>query len=99
MLDIFGMVAALNRPSLLVRTARFGVDEYKRSIHLPRILRSPSLPKCAEALVKLLELERRMNDHRLAARAEYSISKHVEVLIAIMAEARDLRAKAKPRSV
>jgi hypothetical protein len=40
-----------------------------------------------------------MNDHRLAARAEYSIPKHVEVLIAIMAEARDLRANAKPRSV
>ena len=92
MLDILGQVAALNRPSLLVRTARFGVDEYRRSAHLLKILQLPALPRPGLALVQLMEIEAEMEERRRTERADYSIARHVAVLIAIMGEARLLRA-------
>ena len=99
MQDVLGMVGALSRPKLLVRAARFGVEEYSRERHLPRILRSPSLPRSGEALMRLMEIEAEMNDRRRARAADYAIAAHVEALIAIMGEARLLRATARPVAV
>lgn len=91
MLDILSLVATMNRPKLLVQSARFGVDDYRRDVHLPRILKALALPRNGAAILKLMEIEAEMNDLRLTDRAEYSIAKHVEVLIAIMGETRQLR--------
>lgn len=92
MLDILGMITNLRRPRLLVRAARFGVDDYVRSTMLPRLLHSVALPRHGEAIMCLLEIEADLNDRRLAAAADYSIARHVSVLIALMGEARLLRA-------
>jgi hypothetical protein len=92
MLDLLGMVRSLNRPALLVRSARFGVDDYSRDLHLRRILRDDTVPRPGAAILKLLEIEADMNDQRQAKAAEYSCARHVEVLIALMGEARVLRA-------
>ncbi len=92
MLDILSLVGALNRPSLLVRTARIGADSYRRSVHLPRVLGTVAIPRTGQAILKLLEIEADCEDRRVADRADYSVARHVEVLIAIMAEARLLRA-------
>ena len=97
MFDILGMVANLNRPGLLVRTARYGLDDYRREIHLPRIIQSAAPIKNGEALIKLMEIERTMNDQRICDRAEYSFANHIDILIAIMGEARLLRAGNAPR--
>ncbi|WP_420858840.1 DUF6477 family protein [Marivivens marinus] len=92
MLDILGLVGQLNRPKLLVQSARIGVDDYSRDQHLGRILRRPAPPRPGEAILHLLELERDLDTKRREDRADYSIARHVEVLIAIMGEARILRA-------
>jgi len=94
MQDLFGMVSALRRPKLLVGAARFGLDDYVRDIHLPRILRmaGSSLPRTGTALIRLLDIEEGMDARRRAGAADYSVARHVEVLIAVMAETRLLAA-------
>ncbi len=92
MLDILGMVGALSRPKLLVRAARFGIDDYSRALHLGRILKTAVLPRSGPAILQLLELETDMNDRRLAHAADYSVADHIDVLIAIMGEVQVLRA-------
>jgi hypothetical protein len=96
MFDILGQVAALKRPALLVQAARFGVDHYTRSRHLRRILRSLTIPRPGEAIMRLIEAESIENDKRLTAAADYSIAAHVELLVALMGEARLLRAAIRP---
>ncbi len=86
------MIAGLNRPRLLVRAARFGVDDYDRGTHLTRLLGAGHLPRTGEAIVRLIDLEADLNDRRTGAFADYSIARHVAVLIALMGEARLLRA-------
>jgi hypothetical protein len=92
MLDILSQVGTLNRPKLLVQAARFGLDDYVREQHLQRILRCEKLPRMTEALVRLMDRESEIHDIRIQEDASYRIARHVEVLIAIMGEARLLRA-------
>lgn len=99
MQDLFGMINALNRPKLLVRAARFGVDEYSRDRHLSRILKQDALPRSGVAILKLLEIEADLEDRRTQKAADYSIARHVEVIIALMGEARVLRATTRPQIV
>ena len=91
MQDLFGMVGALKRPKLLVNAARFGLEDYARDRHLPRILRCAVAPRTGKAILRLLELEQTLNDKRKGRAADYSIARHVEVLIAIMGETRLLQ--------
>ncbi len=99
MQDILGMIGALNRPRLLVQAARFGVDDYNRATCLARLLKSLSLPRYGEAILRLLDIEADLNNRRVAGAADYSIARHVEVLIALMGEARLLRAIMRPVAV
>ena len=92
MLDIFTQINALKRPKLLVRAARFGLDDYQRTKNLRRVLRTDETLGAAAALIRLLEVEREANQQRLSDDGAYSIGHHVEVLIAIMGEAQLLRA-------
>jgi len=86
------MMAALRRPRLLIRAARFGADEYRRERHLQRILGYGALPRSTQALMKLMEMERVLDDQRRDDDAAYSLTRHVDVMIAMMGEARILRA-------
>lgn len=92
MKDLAGMISALKRPSLLVRTARIGADEYRRDVHLRRILKADVPTKTGEAILRLIDIEAEINERRLANNAEYSVAEHVEVLIALLGEARTHRA-------
>lgn len=53
--DVLTRVLRLNRPTLLVRTARHGIEHYNRVIHLRRLLKTEVLPSPAQALNKLME--------------------------------------------
>ncbi len=86
------MMAALRRPGLLIRAARFGADDYRRDRHLQRILGYGALPRSAAALLRLIEIENDLDDRRRADDASYSLIRHLDVLIAMMGEARLLRA-------
>lgn len=96
MQDILSMLHALHRPRLLMRAARIGAEEYRRNVHLPRLLGYGVLPRHGAALLKLLDLEAALETQRTDADAGYSLLSHVDVLIAIVAEARVLRAAQSP---
>lgn len=99
MKDILGMLQDLRRPRLLIRAARHGVDEYRRESHLKRHLGYGTLPRSGPALMRLMEKEAILNEQRRTGSAEYSIVQHVDILIAIMGEARQLRASTDPISL
>ena len=73
MQDLLGMLNSLRRPRLLIRAARLGAEEYRRDRHLQRLLGYGSLPRSAVALMRLIEIEREMNDQRREADAGYSL--------------------------
>lgn len=91
MRDILSQVMGLKRPDLLVRAARYGVDDYVRETHLRRCLEDDTAPTPARALVALLDIEKQLNSERLLKTGSYSAAKHIDVLVAIMAEARAFR--------
>lgn len=91
MRDIITILQDLRRPRLLIQAARIGSEQYQRSVHLPRILGFGSKAKGTAALLKLIEIEETLNEQRLNSDAAYSAATHVEVLCAMMGEARILR--------
>lgn len=92
MQDILTMLNALQRPRLMMRAARIGAQDYRRAAHLPRLLGYGALPRHGAALMKLMEIEAGMEDQRTGGDASYSLVRHLDVLIAMVAEARVLRA-------
>jgi len=92
MQDLMSMLNTLHRPRLLIRAARAGAQEYNRNRHLQRLLGYGALPRTAPALMRLMEIERGHNEKRTDDDAGYSLPRHLDVLIAIVAEAQLLRA-------
>ncbi len=92
MQDILSMLNTLHRPRILIRAARAGATEYNRNRHLQRLLGYGALPRTAPALMRLIELERGLNEQRQDDDAGYSLPRHLDVLIAITGEAQLLRA-------
>lgn len=90
MTDQIDQMARLRRPKLLIRAARFGQRDYDRSRDLRRLLATRELPGPEEALRALLDEEAGLEAARQAGEAAYSFLRHIEVLIAMMAEARML---------
>lgn len=86
------MIDNLSRPRLLIRAARFGQSDYRRERDLRRLIEAAVPPEAA--LGRLLSVEDRMESTRRAGDASYSIARHIEVLIALMAEARVVLRKA-----
>ena len=92
MQDVLSMLHALHRPRLLMRAARIGAQDYRRTIHLPRLLGYGVLPRHGDALLRLMDIEAELDAQRRSADAGYSLIRHVDVLIALVGEARELRA-------
>lgn len=90
--DVLTLISRLKRPALLVRTARHGIADFNRIVHLRRSLKTETLPSPGQAIIKLMELEAVLDAQRLAQRAEYSIARHIELLVAIMCEVNILKA-------
>ena len=88
MTDLIEILANIHRPRLLIRAARFGIEDYSRERDLKRLTGAATMPIPARAINNLIAEEARMEDTRKSGDAAYRVSKHVEVLIALMAEAR-----------
>ena len=88
MTDLFHLVSELRRPELLVRAARAGLIDYNRKRDLKRLMRTAEAPAPDRAVAALLAEEERLDDIRRKGDATYSFARHIEVLIAMMAEAR-----------
>ena len=88
MTDLTQALARLRRPRLLIRAARCGMVEYNRSRDLKRVLKSQTLPSPSASVAHLMEEEARIEAVRTSYDASYSPVRHVEVLIALMGEAK-----------
>ena len=91
MQDVFTRITRLERPRLLSRAARAGAPAYRRDVHLPRLLGAHMLPRHKQALTVLADLEAELEAQRKEGDTSYSVSKHIDVLIALVAEAHLLR--------
>jgi Family of unknown function (DUF6477) len=91
MTDFCALLSELRRPRLLIRAARLGLQDYRRDRDLRRLIAQTLSPE--RAVPQLVEEEERLEETRKAGDAAYSVSRHVEVLIALMAEVRLLPRK------
>ncbi len=89
MTDCRTLLASLRRPRLLMRAARFGLTEYRRERDLRRYVTGVASPE--DAVTSLMTVEARLEETRIAGDAAYSVGRHIEVLIALLAEAQLLR--------
>lgn len=99
MTDLLTRLEQLRRPSLLIQAARIGMLDYDRDTALRRQLGWTRAPGSGAALSALMEIEDALNEQRRNGDAGYSPARHVEVMIAIMGEARLLRASRAARVV
>lgn len=90
MTDLASQIDALRRPRLLIRTARFGLAEYRRTPALRRLFATTGAHSPAQVVAVLLAREAEQEARRITGDAAYSVARHVELLIALMAEARHL---------
>lgn len=86
MTDFRYLLANLSRPRLLIRAARFGLSDYRRDRDLRRLIDGPANPE--RLMPHLLSVEAQLEQTRRDGDATYSVARHIEVLIALMAEAR-----------
>lgn len=82
------ILAAIRRPRLLIRAAHFGLSDYRRERDLPRVTRQSALLAPETAVATLMEEEERLDASRRHEEAGYSLARHVDVLIALIAEER-----------
>lgn len=89
MTDCRTMLATLRRPRLLMRAARFGLAEYRRDRDLRRYVAGTASTE--DTVSSLMSVEARLEATRITGDAAYSVARHIEVLIALLAEAQLLR--------
>jgi|GEM_PF-575340 len=88
MQDLTTRLSALSRPRLLVRAARMGAEHYQRTHSLAKLLPSSERLRPAAIVTQLLDLEHAYNKKRLTNDIGYHFTRHIEILIALQAEAR-----------
>lgn len=92
MTDILDHLDHLRRPRLLIRAARIGAEDYRRDSHLPRLLGHGELPHSMVALARLMSSEAALEDCRRVEDTSYSVIRHLDLMIAMIGEARIIRA-------
>lgn len=92
MTDLTRQLSDLRRPRLLVRAARYGVSNYRRTRDLGRITGQSRLASPSAVVETLLHQEEQVEQTRLAHDGTYNVNKHIELLIALMAETRAMPA-------
>jgi hypothetical protein len=88
MSDPLSLLSGLRRPRLLIRAARHGMIDYRRDRDLRRLIGTASPPSPDALVRRLMTEEAELETTRCAGEAGYSLTRHLDVLIALMAEAR-----------
>ncbi|APX90906.1 hypothetical protein BV394_01800 [Brevirhabdus pacifica] len=86
--DVSTRLDALRRPRLLIRAARHALRDYDRGKLLRRLLATDRPPAPDRALDRLMDQEDALESARREGDAAYSVSRHIEVLVALIGEAR-----------
>ena len=81
----------IERPKMLLKAAEAGQATYQRRRDLRRMLRIAIPASPADALAKLIPIEAALEERRRTRATSYSLLRHVDVLIALLAEARAIR--------
>ena len=79
-------LSQLRRPKLLIQAARLGQSDYRRERDLKRLGGQGLQPHAV--IAHLLDVEGGIEAERQSGAVGYSIARHIEVLIAVLAEAR-----------
>ena len=87
MLEITTQLQSLNRPSLLVRTAKIAINHFNRELILFRIFGYEVSVEPTEVIQDLIEREEEINTQRKTGDVTYNIARHISVLTALMNEA------------
>ncbi|WP_102107167.1 DUF6477 family protein [Oceaniglobus roseus] len=82
------VLSNLRRPRLLIRAARFALGDYDRARGLARVLGPGAAGGGGATLDHLIACEAELEQDRRSGSAGYCIARHIEVLVALMAEAR-----------
>ena len=91
MQDILARLRGIRRPAILVQAGSIGARSYRRGPALRRILGKAPPPRSAVVLVQLIDIEADLNARRKKTDAGYNLVRHIEVMIALIAEAAILR--------
>ena len=91
MQDILTRLRGIHRPAILVQAGTIGARNYRRGPALRRILGKAPPPRSAVVLVQLIDIEADLNARRKKTDAGYNLVRHIEVMIALIAEAAILR--------
>lgn len=86
MTDYEETLRTMHRPRLLLCAARYGLVDYQRNHHLKRVLRQSELPEPGKAIGQLFTQEAEIETLRQTGDASYSAVRHLDTLIALMAE-------------
>ncbi|MFZ1468891.1 MAG: DUF6477 family protein [Paracoccaceae bacterium] len=89
MSDFRKTLSTMRRPSMLMRAARLGLADYQRKPWLKRLTPGETSPE--RTVAWLISSEERLEETRLRGDATYSFTRHIEVLIALIAEVSLLR--------
>lgn len=92
MCKITNELNSMRRPALLLEAASCGFEHYRRRRDLRRMLRAAIPPTARSALEKLLPIEAELETRRRTGATTYSYPRHVDILVALLAEARAFRA-------
>lgn len=90
MSDLTLWIKTLRRPRLLIQAARLGQGDYDRQKVLKRVAPAKQPETPAGALAALIPVEETLETARRNGDASYVPSRHVEVLIAVLAEIKAL---------
>jgi hypothetical protein len=88
MTNFHTLLANLRRPRLLIRAARFGLEDYRRDKDLRRLLPHLTPERPEQIMTRLVTEEEGLEASRKDGDISYSLARHVEVLIALMGEVR-----------
>lgn len=94
MCEARSLLENLRRPALLVQAAQIGLTDYDRDRSLPQLL--PDMPgarSTRDTFDRLSVREAEMDEARRANAATYSVARHIEVLVALIVEARLLSSR------
>jgi hypothetical protein len=98
MTNLKAALETIHRPKTLMRAAKSALGEYDRTKGLQRLLGKSETICPEEALRELLPLEQDCETRRQTGRVAYSVARHLEVMVAIIAEA-SLLPEFKPRNI
>ena len=79
---------SLNRPKLLVRAAQVWLPEFNRERSMRRIFPGMVPPAPGRGFEALVEQEQAIDQIRREGAAAYSAARHIEILVALIVEAR-----------